>query len=77
MIVGRGLALVGGGVATGLSVAALLAPRLSDMMFHVEPRDPAVFGGVAVVLLLISVAATALPAVRAARVDPAAVLRGE
>ena len=77
LVIGRGLWLVGIGVASGLAVAALLAPRMQPMLFGVAARDPLIFGGVAVALLAIGVVATAGPAVRAARVDPAAVLRGD
>jgi putative ABC transport system permease protein len=77
MVIGRGLALVGGGVAAGLAVAFLLAPKLETLMFKVDPLDPLIFGAVAVVLLIIGLVATAAPAARAARVDPALVLRGD
>ena len=77
MVIGRGLVLVGGGLAAGLAIALWATPRLEGLMFHQAARDPLVFGGVALVLLVIGLVATAGPAWRAARVDPAAVLRGD
>jgi hypothetical protein len=77
MVIGRGLVLVGAGVAAGTAVAMWAAPRLEDIMFQQNPRDPLVFGGVAVVLLLVGLVATVVPALQAARVDPASVLRGD
>ncbi len=77
MVIGRGLLLVGGGLLAGSVIAVWAAPRLQELMFQQEARDPLLLGGVAALLLLIGVVATAGPAWRAARVDPAAVLRGE
>jgi ABC-type antimicrobial peptide transport system permease subunit len=77
MVVLHGLWLVGAGVAAGLLVAALLAPRLQSLLFHVSAFDPLVFGSVATLLAVVGVVATASPAWRAARVDPASVLRSD
>jgi len=77
MVIASGLGLVGGGIVIGLAAAAWLAPMMSSLMFRVGPRDPLIFGGVGVSLLVVGVIATAWPAVRASRVDPAEVLRGE
>jgi putative ABC transport system permease protein len=77
MVIGRGLLLVGGGLVIGSAIAVWAAPRLQTLMFQQEPRDPLLFGGVALLLVLIGVLATAGPAWRAARVDPAAILRGD
>ncbi|MNC89438.1 FtsX-like permease family protein [compost metagenome] len=77
MVIGRGLALVGAGVVAGLVIAFLLAPRLQELMFNVNPLDPVIFAGVAAVLLVIGLVATAAPASRASRVDPALALRGD
>ena len=77
MVIGRGLLLVGGGLVVGSVIAAVVAPRLQTLMFRQEALDPLLFGRVSLLLGLIGLIATAGPAWRAARVDPASVLRGE
>lgn len=73
----RGMAPVAGGIALGV-VGALVATRLlAFLLFGVEPTDPWTFGAVVLVLGTSALAATALPAWRASRVDPMAVLRNE
>ena len=71
--IGFGIAgvVIGGGIALG--VGRWLAP----LLFDVSPRDPAVFVGVALTLLLVAVAASWLPALRASRVEPTKALRYE
>jgi ABC-type antimicrobial peptide transport system permease subunit len=77
LIVGDGLrvALLGGGIGLAIAIAAgrLVAP----LLFQTSPREPAVFGIAGVVLLVVSVVATLLPAWRAAKVDPVTALRAE
>jgi putative ABC transport system permease protein len=61
----------------GLVVALLASGKLEPVLYEVSPRDPLVFGGVAVTLLLVATAAAIIPASRAARVDPVKALRTE
>jgi putative ABC transport system permease protein len=76
-VLGRGLVLSGAGAALGL-LGALAATRLlSAWLLGVSPTDPAVFGAVLLVLLLVSALACAVPARRAARLDPLVLLRDE
>ncbi|MFW6079431.1 MAG: ABC transporter permease, partial [Gemmatimonadota bacterium] len=77
VVMRRGFALVGAGVALGLLGALILMRALSSMLYGVSPTDPATFAGV--VLLLVAVAALAswVPARRATRVDPMVALREE
>ncbi len=73
----RGVAYAGAGIVVG-AVAALFLTRLMEgMLYGVAPRDPVTFGAVVLLLLGIAVAASAVPAIRAARVDPLEALRGE
>jgi putative ABC transport system permease protein len=75
MVVIEGLKPALAGIAVG-AVSALLAARLLDrLVFGVKPWDPLTLGVVAGALLLVSVAASLLPAWRASRLDPVEVMR--
>lgn len=77
LVLGRGLAPAALGLAAGL-VAALAAGRvLAAQLYGVGPADPATYAGVALALGGVAVGAAWGPARRAARADPAAVLRAE
>lgn len=76
-VVARALATAAAGVALGLVVAAALSRTLSGLLFQVSPVDPPTFAAVAVVLTLAAVAASYVPARRAARTDPMVALRTE
>jgi predicted permease len=72
-----GVGLAGVGVALG-TVASLLAVRALGSLLHgVAPTDPATFVAVALLLLGVAAVASALPALRVLRHDPAATLRGQ
>jgi predicted permease len=77
MFLRRGLLLAGGGIALGLAGAASFSRLISSLLFGVTPRDPATYGATAAVLLVAAMAATYIPARRAALVDPMDTLRGE
>ena len=64
-------------VVFGLAVAWLLAPVLGAVVLSSNPRSPGTFFGVAVSFLTVGMVAALIPALRAAAVDPAQVLRGE
>jgi predicted permease len=71
-----GLILAGAGVAIG-SAAALAAVRLlRSFLWGVTPTDPLTFGLVVVTLLAAALLASAIPALRILRLDPATTLRG-
>jgi predicted permease len=76
-IVTRALGLVLLGLAIGGSAAWLAAPVLRSFLFGVEPRDLAVWTTALLALLLVAAAASALPARRAACLNPADALRRE
>jgi ABC-type antimicrobial peptide transport system permease subunit len=58
--------------------AAIASTRvLSSLLFGVNPSNPAVFAGVAIVLLLVGFFVSYLPARRARSIDPIAALRYE
>jgi predicted permease len=77
MILSRALAVAAAGALLGMLVAALLAPRLTDMLFQVQPRDPLTYAVVVSTLLTAALAAALIPALRATRVDPNVALRAE
>jgi putative ABC transport system permease protein len=77
LIVREGLRLALVGLALGLVGAFVLTRFLATQLFSVTPTDPATFAGVAALLTLVAVAATAIPARRAASVDPLVMLRSE
>ncbi len=76
LVLGRGLRLTLVGVALGLSGAALLTRLLANQLYGVEPLDPGTFAAGTAGLALVTLAACCVPALRAARVDPAIVLKG-
>lgn len=77
LVVGEGLRMAVLGIGAGV-LGALAASRiLAGFLYDVSPVDPATYVAVPALLLAVAVAAAWLPARRAARVDPVAVLRAE
>jgi len=77
MVVGEGLRTVLAATAIGLAAAWLAARWVGPLLFQTSPRDPVVFGGVAALLIVVALVASAIPALRAARVDPVTALRAD
>lgn len=77
LVLRQGLRLALAGVLLGLALAAGLGRGLRSLLYEIDPLDPLVLGGVALLLLAVALAATALPAWRAARTQPMRVLREE
>ena len=75
LVLTQGLKTAGLGIVLGLGASVALARFLQTLLFEVTPRDPAVFGGVAVVLFAVAMAACYIPARRATQVDPMIALR--
>jgi predicted permease len=69
--------LVAIGVAAGMVAALAFARTLSTLLYDVTPSDPGILAGAAALLAAVSLTASYLPARRAARVDPVAVLSSE
>ena len=65
------------GLAVGLGVALLGGRVMEAVLFGVQPRDPVILGGTALLLAVVTLAAAALPAYRAAKVDPIKALQAE
>jgi hypothetical protein len=77
MIVARGLALTGIGLAIGLATAWAATRAMKNLLYGVAATDPVTFTAVAALLGFIALIACYAPARRAARVDPITVLREE
>ncbi|MEO8027842.1 MAG: FtsX-like permease family protein, partial [Bryobacteraceae bacterium] len=77
MIIGQGLRLAGAGLLVGAVSALALSRVIASILYGVKPADPVTFGATIAVLLGVSFAACAIPALRASRVDPLIALRDE
>jgi predicted permease len=75
LVLSRGLRLTAAGILLGTFVALALTRLLGRLLYHVSPHDPLLFGTALVVMTVTALAACLLPAWRAARTDPARVLR--
>jgi putative ABC transport system permease protein len=75
LVIGRGLFLAGIGLIVGATAAGLSARTMRAMLPEIAPLDPLSFVVAAGILLLVALAACGMPAIRAARMDPSAVLR--
>jgi predicted permease len=76
MVMGQALRLAAAGVAIGLAAAALLSRSFASLLYGTPPADPLVYIWVACLFLMVALAASGVPALRATRVDPAIALRG-
>jgi putative ABC transport system permease protein len=70
MVLRQGLSLAGVGIVAGLIGAFVLTRLMASLLYEVGPTDPITFVGVAAALLLVALAASLLPALRATRVSP-------
>jgi predicted permease len=77
MVIGQGLLLAVIGLGAGLAGSWSLTRLFSSLLFGVTPSDPITFAGVSILLVLVAILASSIPAWRAARVDPIAALRCE
>jgi putative ABC transport system permease protein len=75
MVLRRVALLVGFGVALGASISVWASRFVTTLLYGLEPHDPATLVLAALVLSLIGAMAGWIPARRAARIDPARVLR--
>ncbi len=77
LVVGQGALLAVVGMGIGLLGALGLTRLLSSLLFGVGARDPVTFMAVPLLLLAVALAACAIPALRATRVEPSVALRAE
>ena len=77
LVVRQGLMLVLCGVAAGIGAAMGVTRLLGSLLYDVRPTDAVTFCGVASILIVVGLAASLLPALRAASIDPMQALRAE
>jgi len=77
IVIRQGMLPVVAGLAVGIVAALALGNILSSLLYEVSARDPMVFGGVTLLLLIVSLLACYLPSRRATRIDPIEALRYE
>lgn len=77
LILSQGTKLAIAGLIFGIVGAFVVTRSMTSLLFNVKPADPVIFGGVAVLLILVALAACYVPARRAMKVDPMVALRYE
>jgi len=77
MVIWQGVSLTLIGVAIGLAAALALTRVLKNPLFEVRATDPATFALIALLLIVVSIIASYVPARRAAKVDPLQAFRHE
>ena len=77
LVVGQGVRFAVTGIIGGLGLALVLAGWIQPLLFQQPARDPATYGAVAGLLLLVALVASAVPARRATRADPNTALRSD
>jgi putative ABC transport system permease protein len=77
MVVRQGMALTVTGLIAGIVFAAAATRLVSGLLVNVSATDPLIFAGAALFLAVIALAASSVPALRAARIDPNVALRSQ
>lgn len=77
LVMRKSVVLLGVGLVLGLGLALLASGALQPVLYHVDPRDGAVFAAVVVTLAAASLVASFLPARRVTRIDPVIALANE
>jgi putative ABC transport system permease protein len=77
LVVAQAFSFAGAGVSLGIAALLLLGRWVQPLLFDESARDPWVLVSIAAVTGLVATLASAMPAARASRTDPAAALRGD
>jgi len=75
LVIGRGMLLAIMGTGSGLLAALALMRWMRPMLYGVEPDDPVTFSLIVLMLMIVALLASWIPARRAAKVDPMVALR--
>ncbi|WP_260739363.1 ABC transporter permease [Tunturiibacter lichenicola] len=77
MVLRRGFGLAAAGAGLGVAGAFIVSHFMAGLLYGVSPNDPPTFAGVTLVLTLVALAASYIPALRAMRLDPITTLHSE
>jgi predicted permease len=77
MVLRRGLSLAAAGAGLGVAGALIVSHLMAGLLYGVSPTDLPIFAGVTLVLTIVALAASYIPAVRAMRLDPITTLHSE
>jgi ABC-type antimicrobial peptide transport system permease subunit len=77
LVVGDGVRLAAVGLVVGFGTAIVATRALSSLLYAVSPIDPATFVATSIVVAVVALAASFVPARRATRIDPIEALRAE
>jgi ABC-type antimicrobial peptide transport system permease subunit len=77
MILREGLAISSAGILVGLPFALLATRAMTSLLYGLSPADPFTVAAAALGIVLVSLAASLVPGLRAASVDPLVALRYE
>ncbi len=77
LILGQSLRITIAGMVGGIVASFVLTRLLSGLLFGVTPTDPSIFAAVSVLVLIVAIAESSVPAWRAARIDPIKTLQAE
>ena len=77
LIVRQGVRFAIAGVALGSVIGVAASPWLQPLLFEQSATDPVTYGAVGLALIIVAVAASVIPALRASRTEPSAALRSE
>ncbi len=75
LVIGQGTALALGGIIAGILIAATLTRSQASLLFGIDSADLLTYAGLSLLLGAVALLATYLPARRASKADPMAVLR--
>jgi putative ABC transport system permease protein len=77
LVLREGMVWAGSGILAGLIGAFAATRLLSTLLFDIPARDPVTFATIGGAVTLVALAASAIPAVRAVRIDPTIAMRVE